>query len=170
MRAVASSLTVALLLAPACLSAQRPLVEPGARVRVTAPDFGFVEQVGTYEGVRRGMLVVIADSTISFPLAAVYRIEVQRRRGHPWRGAGIGFLGGAVLGAVIGPTLGGDLTEGDKRIIAAGGLGLVGSLVGIGVGSSIKTERWETMMLDQLRVSAVPRCGARYVFGLSVAF
>jgi hypothetical protein len=170
MHAVASTLTLALLFSPASLSAQRPLVEPGARVRVTAPDFGIVEQIATYDGVRRGMLIVVADSTINVPLATVYRLEVQRRKGHPWRGAGVGFLGGALLGAVVGPTLSGDLSDGDKRIIAAGGLGLVGSLLGIGIGSAIKTERWEGIMLDQLGVSIVPQPGERYACGVSVMF
>lgn len=170
MRAVASTLTLVLLLSPVGLSAQRPLVEPGARLRITAPDFGIVEQVAVYEGVRRGMLVVVADSTINFPLAAVYRLEVQQRKGHPWRGAGAGFLGGAVLGAVIGPTLSGDLSDSDKRIIAAGGLAVVGSLLGLGIGSAIKTERWEGIMPGQLRVSLVPQRYERCAFGFSAGF
>ena len=43
---------------------------------------------------------------------------------------------------------------------------------GIGglIGAFVKTDRWEAVPLDQLRVSVVPQRGGRFALGLSISF
>ena len=56
---------------------------------------------------------------------------------------------------------------------AAGGaavVGVTGALVGLGIGALSKSERWEDVPLDRLRVSIVPLPDGRLAFGLSVVF
>jgi hypothetical protein len=54
--------------------------------------------------------------------------------------------------------------------MGAGVGGLVGLVVGLGVSPLIKTERWEEVPLDRLRVSVAPQRDRRLGIGLAVAF
>ena len=54
--------------------------------------------------------------------------------------------------------------------IGAGVVSVAGAMVGIVVGALIKTERWEEVPFDQLRVSFVPQRDGRLGIGLSVRF
>ncbi len=175
MRAVTSMLTVSLLVPLAALSAQEPPpIEAGSRIRVTAPAAGADKLVGTWldsDGVELRVQTEEQPSPLTISLADVTRLEVSNGRKSKWLiGAGIGAVGGAVLGAALGANMQGDFSDSDKRIIAATGLGLAGALVGGLVGSQIKTERWEEVPLDRLRVSIVPLRDGRFALGLSVEF
>lgn len=78
---------------------------------------------------------------------------------------------GAVLGATA-PSEG-DLacTERAECIgVGAAVVGAFGGLVGLGVGALIKTERWEEVPLDQLRLSPVPQRDGRLGIGLALKF
>jgi hypothetical protein len=81
-------------------------------------------------------------------------------------------LSGAVAGAIIGIGSGAewDLPAEHAALLGAGALGLAGTVVGAFVGLSIKTERWEEVPLDQLRLGFAPQCDGRLGIGLSVAF
>ncbi len=72
------------------------------------------------------------------------------RRSNAGRGAGIGFLAGAVVGAALGYAAGEDCGGNrflclDRREMALGGgvlLGGVGTLIGLAAGAALPSERW----------------------------
>lgn len=74
MRGIVTSLLPLPLLVPlASLSAQAPLsLEPGARVRITAPDCGVEKQTATLEALQGGMLVLDGADC---PLASVAKLD-----------------------------------------------------------------------------------------------
>lgn len=55
---------------------------------------------------------------------------------------------------------------------AAGGVifGAAGALLGALIGATMKTERWVSVPLDELRVSFGPQRDGRFGFGASVRF
>ena len=169
---------VVLALAPfANLAAQeQPLpLEPGARVRVTAPDLGIEKQQATFQALRGDTLAVTADSGMALSLSSVTRLDVYRGRESWgwWKGSLVGFFGGAGLGLLVGVgvdcyetlDLGEEVCAGLGAAIGAG----VGLLVGTAAGVLIKTDRWEEIPLDQIRVSLLPRRDGFHL-GISVAF
>jgi hypothetical protein len=177
MRVVASVLSLSVLVPLVSLSAQvHPTVEPGARVRVTAPDQSMEELIGTFLTLSDGSMQfasVSGDEPRTISLSSITRLDVSRgRKSHPWRGAGVGFLAGALAGAIIGSGSGADwdLPAEHAALLGAGFLGLVGTVVGAVAGLSIKTERWEEVPLDQPRVSLAPQRDGRLGFGLAVMF
>jgi hypothetical protein len=113
---------------------------------------------------------------MALSLSKVTRLDVfGGRRSHPWRGAAIGAGVGGAAGFITGLALGGGCIDSNcftgaqvGGILAVAG-GVVGGLIGLGVGSATKTDRWDEVPLDQLRVSFVPRRDGLAV-GISVAF
>jgi len=174
MRAIAFVVSLSALVSVASLSAQmQASVEPGARVRVTAPACNLDRRAGTLEATRGDTLVLAdGDFTSRCLQSDVTRFEVsQGRKGHPWRGAGIGFVSGVVLGSVIGYGECGSDCPHETGALILGGIGaLVGPIVGAIVGSRIKTDRWEEIPLDQLRVGLAPQRDGRLGIGWSVVF
>ncbi len=150
-------------------------LEPGTRVRVTAPALGLDKQAATFETVIGDTLVLSVDSTTFFPLASVARLDVYRgRKSHSGRGAMIGALPGAVIGGVVAHELCTDeWMAADKAAECALLGGVIGAGVGMGVGaivgSLIKTDRWVEVPLDRFRVSIVPQHDG-LALGVSVAF
>ena len=177
MRRLLASVALAILaLSPfANLAAQEPAppLDPGARVRVTAPGLGIEKQQATFQALRGDTLVVMADSTMYCPLGSVTRFDVYRGRKSHWK---TGLAVGAVLGAIAGGAAGyaseAIRYESDfaapVALGALAGAAVVGAL-GAGVGATMKTDRWEEVPLDQLRVSVVPRRDG-VALGISVAF
>jgi len=174
-------LVVPLVLAAAPLAGQQaPALEPGARIRVTVDGAGPHVQVGVYQGVRDTILVLQAGSApISIPLGRLRQVEVSRgRKGH-WRaGAGVGFLVG--VGAAVAFEAGSGSTapcdqeqnqdamsSGECLGIAAAGVALSTGL-GALVGGLVRTERWQEVPVEGLRLTMVPRPGRR--LGLGIAF
>jgi hypothetical protein len=106
--------------------------------------------------------VLGGDAVRAIPLTSVERLEdFEGRHGHPWRGAGIGFLVGAVTGAVLGPyTVPGEGDTAERKAVAGAVLlGAAGALSGVVIGALIKTDTWEEVPLEGLRVSIAPRGG-----------
>ena len=170
-------LSAVLLVLPltTAVAQQQPLsLEPGARVRITAPYLGIKKQAATFQALRGDTLVVMADSTMRCPLAAVTRLDVYRgRKSHPWRGAAVGAAVGGVGALAV--TVAACSTEefdcSNKSYPAAAvGVGILGGgLIGLGIGALTKTDRWEEVPVDQIRVSFVPRRDG-FALGFSVAF
>jgi hypothetical protein len=168
---------VALALVPlATLAAQEPEqpLEPGARVRVTAPNLGMDKEVATFEAFQGDTLVVTADSTMHCPFTFLTRLDVyQGQKSNLLLSMGIGFVAGAGLGALVGASMdcekAGFSDEASCTGLGAAGGAAVGLLVGTTAGLLIKSDRWEEVPLDQLRVSVVPQRGG-FRLGLSVAF
>ena len=162
-----------------------PPVKVGDRVRVTVPDMGVRNRDGTLQLLDADSLVMRPNggpSRLVIPLASLTRFEVHRgEKSQTGKGAGIGFAIGAVGGIVFGVAASEGLKGSRTGIcdegcipaaVAVGvvGFGGVGALLGALVGSSFKTDRWEEISLDQIRVSFVPQRDGRFAFGLSVRF
>ncbi len=154
-----------------------PPVKVGDRVRVTAPDLGIRKQAGRFEALRADTLVVaVADSTMTFPVASVTRLEVSRgQKSRAGQGAGIGLLGGGLLGFLISSR---NCTEGagvlDTReaciqVSTVGGA-VVGTFLGLAFGAVIMTDRWQEVSLDRVRVSFGPLRDGRLGVGASLRF
>ncbi len=177
-----------------------PPVKVGDRVRVTAPDVrrreGTVRLLTTDSLVlrpeygawpvhsARGMPNISArgmPNRLAIPLASVTRLEVSRgQTSRMGPGAGIGLLGGGLLGYLISSgTLGSGCTEGGRGFqltreacigVSTVGGAVVGTLLGLVVGAVSKTDRWEEVPLDQLRVNFGPQRDGRFGLGASVRF
>lgn len=157
------------------LAAQATQLAPGTRVRVTAPELGIEKQATTFQALRNDTLVVAADSTMHCPVASITRLEVLGgRRRHTWLGAGIGAGVGLVAGAATGAIICADpdvwcSATGEAAALGAG-IGVAsGALLGAGVGALFKTDRWEEVPLDRVRLSLRPRWRGGAV-RISIAF
>jgi hypothetical protein len=154
-----------LLLAALCASAhglraQRlPSVQPGDRVRVTAPDLP--KRVGTVVAVRADTLVFRArdaDAPVPLHIPRLSLLQVPRGKHSPLRGLLIGTGAGAVAGYAAAALVAGEGCNsgvgncGIERTFAA----LVvaaGSTVAGGIGGALvaaDTERWATVPLTSL--------------------
>ncbi len=176
-------------------TAQVP-VRPGARVRVTGHFFcqpfnsncvrGLPQRyVGTFVTWEADTLVVTESNgdTLSVPANLVTRLDVSwGRTTNTGMGAGIGFLLGGVVGAVIGygtyeecarPGLFSCLGDvGPETLAFAGAVigGFGGLVTGALIGSAIETDRWQEVQLDRLRVNLGPQRDGRFGLGASVRF
>jgi hypothetical protein len=186
MRAATSVLSLSVLVPLASLSAQEPpLIEPNARVRVTAPGIGVQMSVGTYLSRADGVMLLAPQSRAgpsTIPLASMTALDVSWGR---VSSAGKGALWGAFAGAFLGGALGAlgagagteDCWEHSSNpctvwfaTIWAVALGVPALVVGTVAGTLIKTDRWQEVPLDQLRLGSVPQPDGRYGLGLSVTF
>ena len=118
---------------------------------------------------------------VAIPLASVTRLEVsQGQKSRMGPGAGIGLLGGGLLGYLISSgTLGRGCTEGGGFLeptreqcigLSTVGGAVVGTLLGLVIGAVMTTYRWEEVPLDQLRVSFGPQRDGRFGLGAPVRF
>jgi len=152
-------------------------LRPGQRVRVTAPTLGFVNQSATFQGLHGDTIVAIADSVRHYPLSSVTRLDVYRGRKSAWaRGLLIGSITGGFAGVIGGLLLGDDpqqfylsLTVEEKAGIGCAAGAVSGALVGLIVGGLIKTDKWEKVSLERLRVSVVAQRNG-FGLGASIAF
>ena len=154
--------SAALLLAAAALCSspqvlraqQTPPVQPGDRVRVTAP--GLPKRVGTVVAVRADTLVFQAtgaDGPVSLSIPELSRLQVPRGKHSPFRGLLIGTGAGAVAGYAAAALVAGESCNagaddcGIDRVIAAF-LVAAGATVAGGVGGALvaaDTERWASV-------------------------
>jgi hypothetical protein len=193
MRLLSLALGVALLSPIDGLTAQEPPpIEPGARVRVEQCHAELrsngrrrtvcERSVGTLSTLSANTLAV-ADGPggLLFALDSVTSIEVSSgQKRQVVRGALIGFGVGVVAGVALGKSTDVCNPPSCYRVgpsdlpdpAAVGGVagGLFGALVGVLVGTLIKTERWEEVPLDRLRVSFAPQRVGKFALGLSVSF
>jgi len=178
-------LAVLLLGATLRANAQQPAIEASQRVRLSYDcrtrtlSAGQVRsecqrKSGTVIVLRGDTLILSAGSaTKTHRLSAVTRIEVSRgRRSHGLTGAVIGAPVGAVAGLAILTLANGAWVCGDYEIGAlcgavAGGGVIGGALLGALVGGAVKTDRWEDVSFNSVRVTIVPQPTR---FGLSAAF
>jgi len=183
MRTVLSLAALPLLIPLQSITAQQaPSIETGSRIRVTAPTVGADKLAGVCVEVDATRLRVQAEEQVSpltISLADVTRLEVsQGRKSNALKGLGFGALIGGSIGAVLGllASTGESYEnpcEGNAPACAAGGaaaFGVTGALVGLGIGALTKSERWEEVPLDRLRVNIVPQRDGRLALGLSVVF
>ena len=192
MRGFITVLTASLVVPLSTLSAQQSApVQVGNRIRVSQchrESTSSGRQTDVCERKVGTLLMISMDSIavatpagrLAFGVDSVTRLEVSRgRKGLTLAGLGIGFAVGAASGAILANKFGAGEGAcyggmGDPcPTLAAAAFGLAGGIGGILVGSltgwAIKTDRWEEVPLDRLRVSFVPqRDGAS--FGLRIVF
>jgi len=125
-----------------------PWLHPHARVRLTPfapsrarPILGeFREARGDSVWIRTGF----GPHDTGIPLSQISRFEVSRERSpRTWHGAGIGFLGGALIGGAAGVSEGAEQGDTGARV-AVDGL-LLGCLLMIPcalIGHAEKTDHW----------------------------
>jgi hypothetical protein len=161
--------------APVHAQAQATWPEPGTRVRVTSTCDADQRQaerspasrcsvVGTFVRAQAGALaIVVADSTSRLRLADVSLFEVSRSmRSHRLLGAASGMVvGGAITFVVL--SRGGSTSKCDRSANQDAlssteclGLTVLGGAVVAGLGAVaggfLRTERWEEVRLERLRV------------------
>lgn len=133
--------------------AQANVLTPGARVRVSAPSHDLKKRVGVLRGATVDSLTVAFDGVsepLSMSLSAVSRLDVSTGRSRATgfgRGAGIGFLVGAVVGTLAAVAVQEDGCDDCKLAFLAfgvGGAGL-GLIIGGVAGLAHPRDRWETV-------------------------
>ncbi len=191
----ATTLVAVLAFVPLTSATAQVTVRPGARVRVTGdfcqPSYSNClggrpeHHIGTFVAWKADTLVVQSNGdTLSVPASLVTRLDVsQGRRTNTGTGAGIGFLLGGVVGAVIGyasyaecvpqgwfscigPDFGPEVVA--VMVGLVGGTG--GALFGALIGSAIKTDRWQEVPPDRFRLQVAPQRDGRFGLGASVRF
>ncbi len=179
----AAALASTLAAAPAAAQGAWP-VALGARVRVTAPSAPAPGVVGTVVGLHRGELVLRPDGrrdSLTFARDRIATLDVSTgRHGHAMLGTGIGFVAGAIVGAINGtrgPCSNGYNCNGWNS--GAGGaalggavFGIVGAPVGAIVGDLIQTERWNPVDLGTVHAAAgfASLGGSRAAIRISLRF
>ena len=151
-----------------------PPIEPGQRVRVTAPSAGASNLVGSVVALRTDTLVVQDEAQatpLAIPFTSVTRLHLSVNKGRTLEGMAIGLLAGALAGFAVAASVE------EPRGFGGPFTGLVAILVGPPVGmliggiwgSQIRRNRWEEVPLDRLRVSLGPQRDG-LALGISVAF
>ena len=157
--------------------AQLPELQPGARVRVTAPTVLGGKLEGTIIGRRGDTLSILQPKIAPFeiPISALSRIEVYRGKSRV-AGAKKGLLWGLAIGLPVGlATAAGDdktwnVVDADcdpflqscamysdveqVMLLTAGS-----AAIGAGIGALIGKERWQTLHTPTLPVVIVSRHG-----------
>jgi hypothetical protein len=128
------------------------------------------------------LVVETKGHTLTVPLDSVTKLDVVRgQKSRAGAGALIGLFVGGVAGAFIGSASEKDcaqglfsgLCSGFSGMATAGGAtaGILGGLVAWAlIGRLIKTDRWQEVPLDRLRVSLGPQRDGRFGLGGSVRF
>jgi hypothetical protein len=140
-------------------------------------------RIGILEGLVGDTLVLAFDtSTIRCVRTSVTRLhQFYGRESHIAEGITFGLLLGVAVGAVyVSATHEECVVEGNIAscnkfkgdAYALGGVtgGLLGVAIGAAIGSMIKTDRWEEVALDPLRVSFAPQRSGAFALELSVSF
>jgi hypothetical protein len=181
------ALVVLLVMLASTASAQesgtlQSAIQPGARVRVSTVGAGTV--TGRVVAVQGDSLQLTRDrsvDTLRLAGSQLTSLEVSvGRHKRRWRGAGLGFLGGAALGAVLGaatyrkPDCSGDayfcdLGPGFDATFGAVLLGGAGAVVGAIAGGG-SADDWQPVALRRsARLQLiVPRPSARMALGASL--
>lgn len=117
------------------------------------------------------LLVQSRTTELAIPTASVDRVwVVDGRKGNFWSGAGIGLLGGALIGGLIGSTQ--EVCILDCSPATAFGVIIgapAGFLLGGVIGAQVRSDRWREIPVDRARVTLAPRLD-RLGLSLSVAF
>ena len=158
-----------------------PPIAPGQRVQVTCPAAGLRKTTADFQGLEGDSLVLLVhpqranwtaaatvdDSSriVRLAVSSVTSLKTYRGRGRsPARIVAMG-LGGAALGAGIGWGVGRHIDksrpEGGFNLDFGQAFGppvgaAIGLVAGVVVGSLIKSDRWQEVRLDHVRVAVAP--------------
>ena len=168
--------------------AQGRELEPGARVRVTAPTVPGGKLEGMIIGRRGDTLSIVPRDAapVDIPISALSRVEISRGKSRA-AGAKKGFLWGVAIGLPVGlATATGDNktwnlvdescdpffqtcakhSDVEQVMLVSVGTGAIAA----GIGALIGRERWEALDLPPLPVVIVKRHGALVGTRLGFAF
>lgn len=160
------------------LAAQASALHSGQRVRVKSTSQAVPVMTGVIEAIDADTLFLrhggTAGETVAtpIPMASITGLQVSRGRRSRWQtGLAIGLGAGAAGGAILGGSSEDDLlfSSGDKAVMGAVGLGVLGGAVGAVAGALTRTERWESIPIDRVTVSLTPGMGGRIKAGVRVA-
>ncbi len=136
-------------------SGRPPTITVGSKVRLRAPTVVKGRIEGTVSKLGEEFLVVVrpdhGPQTIS--RQAITRLEVSTGRR---RQALKGMRNGAVIGGVWMATACGLYADCDGWASPIAGGALAGALVGVGIGALMKSDRWQSVPLDRVRVTLTP--------------
>lgn len=189
------SILMLLFLAPTLASAQtRNPLSKGQRVRVVTRCEMARDSLGlcrapviasphawTYSGQLEALdadtlRIRVGSNTAVFAIAttAIARLSVvDGTRGHFWTGAGMGLLGGVLIGGIIGSTQnleGSFLFSNTNPTLLGAVVGApAGVLLGGVIGALIRSDRWQAVPMNDQRIRVVPRLGA-WGFTVMVTF
>lgn len=173
MRNIILAVAVVALMIPARAAAQDVLwLRPGAKVKVTAPALGLEGQTGVIEELAGDSLILAAETkgqlqVHRIPMSGIAKLDVRTgRRSHWVTGAGIGALVGLVRGVQV---AGSDHNPDDDPLEITVGA-VTGALLGMGIGSLIKSDRWAEVPVDQLRPRLIAGSDGRVGVGVVVRF
>jgi len=142
-------------------SGQLATLESGSRVRISAPLYGIEDAVGTVQDTPIGALVV-GFETVPPPQGATawtlrnsnitdLEVSIDQRR-YGFKGFGIGFFSGIIIGAAAGFLAGrgqDDDFESDYKVIPlAGAFAVAGGATGLVLGSLKQTDVWVPTSLE----------------------
>ncbi len=161
---------------------RRPIV-PGVTVRVSAPPVVEKHVVGFVVSLDRDTLVLNVEgraAPLMIPLVSVGVLEVHRgRKSRIGRGALIGLGVGVAVGGVSGFGLcemdetksGCEFHEHIFGSLISGALfGLLGGGFGALIGVAVRTDRWEAVPLERIRVGLTRHGGRGLALTASVSF
>ncbi len=147
--------SVLLLVSASAGAGQLATLEPGSRVRISAPIYGIEDAVGTVEDTPAGALIVGFESlpppqgatawTLRTTNITDLDVSVDQRR-YGFKGFGIGFVSGILIGAAAGLLAGrgqDDDFESDYKVVPlAGAFALAGGAAGLVIGSMRRDDVW----------------------------
>ena len=168
-------------------------IGPGARVRVTAPTLGYrgvVAVVLTRDSQAFILNRLEQKDTVAVAFDQITALDFSaERHGHMLAGLGIGAVGGALLGVVLGYAEGDDkcvcdpealfclnclgaTTASEKARFGAATLGLAGGIVGAIAGGSTKSDRWQPVLIPTRTIVGLGKAaaGVGLRIGLRVTF
>jgi hypothetical protein len=159
---------------PCVLSQERPSVETGTRIRITAPAAGLEQRIGRLTAIGREALEFEPEGQLqswTVPIASVTRLEVGRgRKSNSYWGAVIGAGAGLVwatfraIEECPGPLCEEQVALGS--MLCTGGGAIIGSVIGL----AIRTDRWEEVPLERLRVTSMVTPDGRFGLAASLRF
>jgi hypothetical protein len=168
-----------LVLAASVSSAAEMRLTRGSRIRIEAPDQSPTPLVGSIMALTADSLVMRTstdDRGLSLPLSSVKSFEFSRgRKRGGAKGAGVGFLvgagGGGLALLIIGNTITYERINMTELTVGALGLGAVGALLGLVVGSiGHGQESWKRVEPSRVRVVIAPDESGTTRLGVSVGF
>lgn len=176
----AAVLVTALLASPILNLAGQggPTFAPGARLRVTIGDSASNRRlVGTLVAqdasairlevpdlVKSAGAGALVTKVVSVPLTTIREFEVSHPVSNRGKGALIGLGVGVVSGAIVGAAEGSCTQDqiciaprGSEPLIGAVVFGGAGALLGALLGSTIHSDRWESLSSSRAKVTLAPR-------------
>ena len=177
-------LRLLLVLAVSTSASQLQAQSVGDRVRVSASGTTYIGEVTAVTDER----LELSDGPRAWSIAFSGIGRLQRSNGtrSQWRegfvfGAGVGAVGGVVIGLVVGSTcelvtVGAATEECTKAglqviLVTGAALAAAGGLAGMGIGALFRSERWTTIPLGDTKIeytpTVQPRVGPDGGLGLS---